>query len=81
MAEWTKAAVLSRFAWVNKGETGSRREEETPGEAGKTVTNVYGGVAEWTKAAVLKTVVPSGTVGSNPTSSASLYHYDTGKKV
>ena len=30
----------------------------------------YGGVAEWSKAAVLKTVVPSGTVGSNPTSSA-----------
>ena len=29
-----------------------------------------GGVAEWLKAAVLKTVVPQGTVGSNPTSSA-----------
>ncbi len=29
-----------------------------------------GGVAEWSKAAVLKTVVPQGTVGSNPTSSA-----------
>ena len=29
-----------------------------------------GGVAERTKAAVLKTVVPQGTVGSNPTSSA-----------
>jgi hypothetical protein len=26
------------------------------------------------KAAVLKTVVPKGTVGSNPTSSATLYH-------
>ena len=30
----------------------------------------YGGVAEWSKAAVLKTVVPQGTVGSNPTTSA-----------
>jgi hypothetical protein len=30
-------------------------------------------VAEWTKAAVLKTVVPQGTVGSNPTSSAILF--------
>ncbi len=30
-----------------------------------------GGMAEWLKAAVLKTVVPRGTVGSNPTSSAS----------
>ncbi len=27
-------------------------------------------MAEWFKAAVLKTVVPQGTVGSNPTSSA-----------
>ena len=27
-------------------------------------------MAEWFKAAVLKTVVPRGTVGSNPTSSA-----------
>ena len=29
-----------------------------------------GGVAEWSKAAVLKTAVPQGTVGSNPTASA-----------
>ena len=29
-----------------------------------------GGVAEWFKAAVLKTAVPQGTVGSNPTPSA-----------
>ncbi len=29
-----------------------------------------GGVAEWSNAAVLKTVVPKGTVGSNPTLSA-----------
>ena len=39
-----------------------------------------GGVAERSKAAVLKTVVPSGTVGSNPTSSARYSqggnHYD-----
>ena len=34
-----------------------------------------GGMAEWLKAAVLKTVVPQGTVGSNPTSSASLVFY------
>ncbi len=31
---------------------------------------MIGGVAEWPMAAVLKTVVPKGTVGSNPTSSA-----------
>ena len=30
----------------------------------------YGGMAEWLKAAVLKTVEPQGSVGSNPTSSA-----------
>ena len=30
-----------------------------------------GGVSEWLKEAVLKTVVPKGTVGSNPTASAS----------
>lgn len=29
------------------------------------------GVAEWSNAAVLKTVVPQGTGGSNPSSSAS----------
>lgn len=33
-----------------------------------------GGMAEWLKAAVLKTVVPQGTVGSNPTSSATFLH-------
>jgi hypothetical protein len=32
--------------------------------------NSCGGMAEWLKAAVLKTAVPSGTVGSNPTPSA-----------
>ena len=32
----------------------------------------FGEVAEWLNAAVLKTVVPQGTVGSNPTSSAKL---------
>ena len=31
-----------------------------------------GGMAEWTNAAVSKTVVPKGIVGSNPTSSVSL---------
>lgn len=31
-----------------------------------------GGMAEWFKAAVLKTVEPQGSVGSNPTSSASI---------
>ena len=32
-----------------------------------------GGMAEWFKAAVLKTAVPRGTVGSNPTPSASRF--------
>jgi hypothetical protein len=31
---------------------------------------LFGGVSEWFKEAVLKTVVPQGTVGSNPSSSA-----------
>ena len=35
----------------------------------------HGGVAEWSKAAVLKTVVLKGTVGSNPTSSAISVNY------
>ncbi len=30
----------------------------------------FGGMSEWSKEAVLKTVVPKGTVGSNPTPSA-----------
>jgi hypothetical protein len=34
------------------------------------VQRFYGGMAEWFKAAVLKTAVPRGTVGSNPTPSA-----------
>ena len=33
------------------------------------VTKIFGGVAERLKASVLKTDVPSGTVGSNPTPS------------
>lgn len=32
----------------------------------------FGGVAEWSNAAVLKTAVLKGTVGSNPTPSAIL---------
>ena len=32
-----------------------------------------GGMAEWTKAAVLKTVVAQVTVGSNPTPTATQY--------
>ena len=37
---------------------------------GKVFSRNTGGVAEWLKAAVLKTAVPQGTVGSNPTPSA-----------
>ena len=37
-------------------------------------TNYFGEVAEWSNAAVSKTVVPSGTVSSNLTLSASLHH-------
>jgi hypothetical protein len=33
-------------------------------------TKPSGGMSEWSKEAVLKTVVPKGTVGSNPTPSA-----------
>ena len=40
--------------------------------------SVRGGMAEWLKAAVLKTVVPRGTVGSNPTSSARQWMAVTG---
>ena len=36
----------------------------------KSMICICGGVAEWTKAAVLKTANPSGFVGSNPTPSA-----------
>ena len=32
-------------------------------------TKSGGGMSEWSKEAVLKTVVPKGTVGSNPTPS------------
>ena len=44
------------YRWLERGDRRVRVE--------------IGGVAEWSKAAVLKTVVPQGTVGSNPTSSA-----------
>ena len=35
-----------------------------------TLQSLSGGVAEWSMAAVLKTVVPKGTGGSNPSASA-----------
>lgn len=35
----------------------------------------FGGVAEWTKAPVLKTGLPKGNGGSNPSSSASFYSF------
>ena len=39
----------------------------------KKIENVQiGGMSEWFKEAVLKTVVPRGTVGSNPTPSATV---------
>ena len=37
-----------------------------------TLQSLTGGVAEWSMAAVLKTVVPKGTGGSNPSASAVL---------
>ena len=37
---------------------------------GVCVILVFGGVADWIKAAVLKTAVPHGTGGSNPSPSA-----------
>ena len=39
-------------------------------EQGAVIINDIGGMSEWFKEAVLKTVVPRGTVGSNPTPSA-----------
>jgi hypothetical protein len=33
----------------------------------------FGGVAEWSKATVLKTVGPQGSVGSNPISSSTFH--------
>ena len=37
------------------------------------ILNFRGGVAEWSKAAVLKTVDVQASVGSNPTSSANIF--------
>ncbi len=50
-----------------------RIRPHTNGQEGSVVSYTppkRGGVAEWLKAAVLKTAVPQGTVGSNPTPSA-----------
>ena len=47
-------------------------------------TNVYrlfGGVAEWSNASVLKTDVPQGTGGSNPSPSARRFPDNRGKVV
>ena len=44
----------------------------TVGNSGGNLKVVIGRLAEWSIAAVLKTVVLQGTVGSNPTSSANL---------
>ena len=66
-------------------ESGSGSAEESSDESseaepegkreGKKITlnQQFGGVAEWSKAAVLKTAVPKGTRGSNPFSSADFY--------
>jgi hypothetical protein len=37
-------------------------------------TKPGGGMSEWSKEAVLKTVVPKGTVGSNPTPSVIMHN-------
>ena len=39
------------------------------------MVNSCGGMAEWLKAAVLKTVVLQGTAGSNPAPSAIFFKY------
>ena len=50
-----------------KSDSGRLSRDRTTGEAS---TSSYGWVAEWTKAAVLKTAVPiAGTLGSNPSPS------------
>ena len=55
---------------VNDAETTSPKNA-CPPEGGRVkASGPPGGVAEWSKAAVLKTAVPQGTVGSNPTASA-----------
>ena len=36
---------------------------------------IFGGMAEWSKAAVLKTVEGNTSVGSNPTPSATIFEY------
>ena len=45
----------------------ARRKRARPCARATCSGSLRGGVAEWLKAAVLKTVVPQGTVGSNPT--------------
>ncbi len=56
-------------------------ETDTGRVAGRSVARVSkthdGSVAEWFKALVLKTSEPKGSVGSNPTASATYlkYHY------
>ena len=56
----------------------ARRKRVRPCARATCSGSLRGGVAEWLKAAVLKTVVPQGTVGSNPTSSA---RYITGRAI
>ncbi len=41
----------------------------------------YGEMAEWSNAAVLKTVVPKGTGGSNPSLSATLRYSANGTAI
>lgn len=56
------------------GPFGVRWFESNPAHHITCVRFISGGVAEWLKAAVLKTAVPLGTVGSNPTPSANIFH-------
>lgn len=59
------------IGYVHSGRTGNRHRWKNSAATLPSVSvSLYGSVAEWLKALVLKAGVPKGTVGSNPTASS-----------
>ena len=58
------------FDRANGKNASGRRPREA---AGAKPSGLSGGMAEWSKAAVLKTVEPQGSGGSNPSPSANVF--------
>ena len=67
-----KFVILTAYFFLNKSDDKKKNLQEVYYFSKKSSYLCGGGLAEWSNAAVLKTVVPKGTGGSNPSASAVL---------